>query len=49
MARVVKDRISDWLKNIDGLLVRNEFKVRIYADYFLSSIHFMFTVHDPKC
>ena len=46
MAQVIKDKMSDRLKNIDDLLVRNEFKVRIYADYFLSSICFKFTVHD---
>ncbi len=46
MAAVIKERVGDQLKNIDELLVRNEFKVRIYADYFLESCRFLFSVHD---
>ena len=34
------------MKNIDDLLIRNEYKVHIYKDYFLGSIRFMFSVHD---
>ena len=34
------------LRYIDGLLVRNEYKIRIYAEYFLGSLRFLFSVHD---
>ena len=46
MADVIKNRVGDQLKNIDALLVRDEYKVRIYADYFLSSIRYLLSVHD---
>ena len=46
VATVIKERVSDQLKNIDELLVRDEFKVRIYADYFLGANRFVFSVHD---
>ena len=43
---VVREKIVAQLKNIDELLVRNEFKVRIYTEYFLGSLRFLFSVHD---
>ena len=43
---VVKEKISAQLNNIDELLVRNEYKVRIYSEYFLGSLQFLFSVHD---
>ena len=46
VACVIKERVSDQLKNIDELLVRNEYKVRIYADYLLGSNRFVLSVHD---
>ena len=46
VAAVIKERMSDQLKNVDDLLIRNEYKVRIYKDYFLGSIRFLFSVHD---
>ena len=46
VAAVIKERVGDQLKNIDELLVRNEYKVRIYAEYFLSANRFIFSVHD---
>ena len=46
VASVIKDRVSDQLKNIDDLLVRNEYKARIYIDYFLGSLRFILSVHD---
>ena len=46
VATVIKERVSEQLKNIDELLVRDEFKVRIYADYFLGANRFVFSVHD---
>ena len=45
VAAVIKERVGDQL-NIDDLLVRNEYKVRIYSDYFLGSCCFIFSVHD---
>ena len=46
IANVIKDRIGDQLKNIDNLLIRNEYKARIYAQYFLGANRFVFSVHD---
>ena len=46
VASVVKDKIRTQLENIDGLLIRNEYKARIYIDYFLGSLRFLFSVHD---
>ena len=46
VANVIQEKVNDQLKFIDGLLVRNEYKFRIYADYFLGSLRFLFSVHD---
>ena len=46
VASVVKGKIRSQLDNIDRLLVRNEYKVRIYTDYYLGSLRFLFSVHD---
>ena len=46
VASVVKVKISTQLKNIDDLLVRNEYKVRIYSDYYLGSLRYLFSVPD---
>ena len=46
VAGVTRDKICDQLKRIDSLLVRSEYKVRMYADYLLNSYRFMFSVHD---
>ena len=46
VATVIKDRVSDQLKNIDSLLVRDEYKARIYIDYLLGSLRFILSVHD---
>ena len=46
VAAVIKERVSDQLKNIDNLLIRNEFKARIYMDYLLGSLRFVLSVHD---
>ena len=46
MASVVREKISTQLGNIDALLVRNEYKVKIYTDYFLGSLRYLFSVHD---
>ena len=46
VANIIRERISDQLENIDALLVRDEYKVKIYADYFLGANRFVFSVHD---
>ena len=46
VADVIGDKISDQLRNIDSLLVRSEYKVRIYAEYLLGACRFMFAIHD---
>ena len=45
-ASILLDRISVQLKNVDDLLVRNEYKVRIYSEYLLGSNRFLFSIHD---
>ena len=40
VADVIQERVSDQMGNIDRLLVRDEFKVRIYSEYFLGSPSF---------
>ena len=46
VADVIRDKIGDQLRNIDALLVRSEYKVRIYAEYLLNSCRFMLAIHD---
>ena len=46
VAAVIKERVGEGLKRIDDLLVRNEYKARIYAEYFLGSLRFLLSVHD---
>ena len=46
VAEVIKERVGEGLKRIGDLLVRNEYKVRIYAEYFLGSLRFLLSVHD---
>ena len=46
VAAVIKERVGDQLKRIDDLLVRSEYKVRIYAEYLLGSLRFLLSVHD---
>ena len=46
VANIIKERIGDQLKNVDALLIRNEYKVRIYSEYFLGANRFVFSVHD---
>ena len=46
IATVIKERVSDQLKNLDLALVRNEYKLRIYADYLLGACRFLFSIHD---
>ena len=42
----LKNMIADGLSNIDKALVRPEFKLRMYSDYFLPSLRFHLTVND---
>ena len=46
IASVIYDRFRDGLENINKLLIRDEFKARIYSEYFLGSQRFLFSVHD---
>ena len=46
VADIFKERMGAQLKNIDALLVRNQYKVRIYSEYFLGSYRFLFSIHD---
>ena len=46
IAAVIKERLSDQLKNLDSTLVRNEYKVRIYSDYLLGACRFVLSLHD---
>ena len=46
VASVVKEKLSTQLENIDKLLIRNEFKARIYSEYYLGSLRFLFSIHD---
>jgi hypothetical protein len=42
----IKQKLTEGLNNIDKALVRNEFKLRVYAEYFLPSFRFHLTVND---
>ena len=42
----LKEIFTDKLENIDKTLIRSEFKLWIYVNYFLPSIRFLLTVHD---
>ena len=46
VTEIIRDKISDQLKNVDNLLVRNEYKARIYSEYILGSNRFLFSIHD---
>ena len=46
VATVIQDRLSGQLANIDKLIIRNEYKVKIYANFFLGSIRYVHSVHD---
>ena len=47
-ASVIQERVSEQIENIDRLLVRDELKMRIYSDYVLGSLCFLFSVHGPS-
>ena len=44
--KVVKDHFESRLKSIDSLLIRNEYKLKIYKDYLLPASRFILTVHN---
>ena len=46
MFHYLQDIIEKGLENIEKSLVRNEYKLRIYAQYFLPSLRFHLTVND---
>ena len=41
-----KEKLEEKLGNIDSAMVRGEYKMWIYQNYFLPSIRFLLTVHD---
>ena len=43
--KVIIDHFESRLKSIDKLLIRNEFKIKIYKDYLLPASRFILTVH----
>ena len=43
---VIRDKMSDQLKNLDSTLIRNEYKVRVYSEYFLGACRFILSIHD---
>ena len=42
----LEEKITNGLENIDKSLVRNEFKLKMYANYFLPSLRYHLTVND---
>ena len=46
VATVIKEKMSDQLKNLDLTLIRNEYKVRVYSEYFLGACRFILSIHD---
>ena len=46
VAAVIKERVSDQLRNLDSTLIRNEYKVRIYSEYLLGACRFVLSIHD---
>ena len=42
---IISDHFSTRLKNIDSLLIRDEYKVKIYSEYLLPASRFILTVH----
>ena len=42
----MKSNFEEKLNNIDGALIRNEFKMWIFQNYFLPAIRFLLTIHD---
>ena len=42
----IKDKLEKGLKNIGASSIRNEFKLKVYSDYFLPSLRFHLTVND---
>ena len=40
------DKLKTGVENIDSLLIRNEYKVRVYSEYFLGANRFIFSIHD---
>ena len=42
----LENKIKTGLENIDKSLVRNEYKLKIYSEYFLPSLRFHLTVND---
>ena len=43
---LIRDYLSTRLSRIDNMLIRNEYKLKIYTKYLLPSSRFLLTVHD---
>lgn len=46
VSNLVHNKIAREMANVDSLLIRDEYKVKIYSDYVLSSNRFLFSIHD---
>ena len=44
----LESKIKSGLENIDKSLIRNEFKLKVYSDYYLPSLRFHLTVNDTS-
>jgi hypothetical protein len=44
---LIYEKMEHGHKNIDGCLVRDEHKVRVYKEYFLPANRFILSIHDP--
>ena len=46
MAGIILDKFKRGVENIDSLLLCDEYKVRIYSEYFLRANRFILSIHD---
>ena len=46
VADIVHNKLKAGLENIHSLLIRDEYKVRLYSEYFLSANRFILSIHD---
>ena len=46
MYDIVNGKFQTGMENIDSLLIRDEYKVRMYSEYFLGSTRFLLSKHD---
>jgi hypothetical protein len=43
---IVKNKVTEHINNINGSLVRNEFKLRVYIQYTIPALRYLFSVHE---